>query len=381
MWLAHSSWGKFWTVGLPWRIFQTRGSHLQLKNCIMLGINLAIPFLEGLRKDASLRLLKFSGFDLNARQAIARGDDMCYMDVIPSIRLYRFEVGNILGEVQDTINRRYGIYLHHSDLTMEQADGNPVNRGYNFLDVVFSSLSSNWGQNFTRGYKICNLVVNYEQNIEALMLSEEVHLAIWEQWFAELVWSLEKRWKRELHFQPWFICFSFEKDRMRIHVSFRFASSRIAWWNLHSSLVQICPCFWDVVFFSKVMEGLDFITLYVALSQGQVDSILGGGVAMPQESSQRFGLRVSKEEAVQRSHDFAEWERLYVTRGGEVLTHKDFIICTIRVYAIGYLQKSIGEVLVRTKPTEYRWRGGIQHREVMSDGRVFYEITNYERIL
>ena len=35
------------------------------------------------------------------------------------------------------------------------------------------------------------------------------------------------------------------------------------------------------MFFSKVMEGLDFITLYVALSQGQVDSILGGGVAMP----------------------------------------------------------------------------------------------------
>ena len=43
------------------------------------------------------------------------------------------------------------------------------------------------------------------------------------------------------------------------------------------------------------MEGLDFITLYVALSPGQVESIMGGGVAMPQESSQRFGLRTSKE--------------------------------------------------------------------------------------
>ena len=58
-------------------------------------------------------------------QAFARGDDMCYMVVIPSIRLYRFEVGNILGEVQDTINRRYGIYLHHSDLTLEQAEETP----------------------------------------------------------------------------------------------------------------------------------------------------------------------------------------------------------------------------------------------------------------
>ena len=77
----------------------------------------------------------------------------------------------------------------------------------------------------------------------------------------------------------------------------------------------------------------------VALSPGQVESIMGGGVAMPQESSQRFGLRTSKEGAIQRSHDFAEWERLYV-RGGEggevpVLTHKDFIVCTLRVYAIG----------------------------------------------
>ena len=103
---------------------------------------------------------------------------MCYIVVIPSIRLHRFQVANILGEVQDTINRRYGIYVHHSDLTMEQADGNQVDRGYSLLDVVFSSLSSNWGQNFTPGYKICNLLVTYVHNIEALMLPEEVHLAM-----------------------------------------------------------------------------------------------------------------------------------------------------------------------------------------------------------
>ena len=115
---------------------------------------------------------------LYARQASARGDDLCYVVVIPSIRRYRFEVGNISGEVQDTINRRYGIYLHHSDLSLEQADGNAVSRGYNFLDVVFSSLSTNWGQNFTPGYRICNLVVTYEQNVEALMLPEEVQLAV-----------------------------------------------------------------------------------------------------------------------------------------------------------------------------------------------------------
>ena len=48
-------------------ISNSRFTPIQLKN-IMLGINLAIPFLEGSRKDASLRLLKFSGFDLSSSQ-------------------------------------------------------------------------------------------------------------------------------------------------------------------------------------------------------------------------------------------------------------------------------------------------------------------------
>ena len=89
------------------------------------------------------------------------------------------------------------------------------------------------------------------------------------------------------------------------------------------------------MFFSKVMEGLDFVTLYVALSQGQVDSIM---------ESHLKGLASgpTSKDAVHRSHDFAEWERLYVARsgeGGEVLTHQDFLVCTLRVYAIGYLPK------------------------------------------
>ena len=119
------------------------------------------------------------------------------------------------------------------------------------------------------------------------------------------------------------------------------------------------------MFFSKVMEGLDFITLYVALSPGQVESIMGGGVAMPQESSQRFGLRTSKEGAIQRSHDFAEWERLYV-RGGEggevpVLTHKDFIVCTLRVYAIGY-RRSTGSDKANRVQME-RWNSASRSHE------------------
>ena len=115
--------------------------------------------------------------EMYVRQTMVRGDDLCMFLVIPSIRLYRFQVANILGEVQETLHRRYGIYVHHSDLTMEQGDGNPVNRGYNLLDVVFSSLSSTrWAQNFSESYKICHLLLTFAPKIEALSMEEDFHL-------------------------------------------------------------------------------------------------------------------------------------------------------------------------------------------------------------
>ena len=42
------------------------------------------------------------------------------------------------------------------------------------------------------------------------------------------------------------------------------------------------------------MEGLDFVTLYVALTPSQAEAVLNGLGAMPEESSNRFGLRTSK---------------------------------------------------------------------------------------
>ena len=115
--------------------------------------------------------------EMFVRHQLARGEDLCMFIVIPSMRLYRFEVQNILGEVQETLHRRFNIYLHHNDLSLEQGDGNPVNRSYNFLDVVFSSLSSTrWGQNFTDSYKICHLLLTYSPNIEALSMEEDFGL-------------------------------------------------------------------------------------------------------------------------------------------------------------------------------------------------------------
>ena len=50
-------------------------------------------------------------------------------------------------------------------------------------------------------------------------------------------------------------------------------------------------------------------------------------------------------------------------------------------YAAGYFSKMEGGVLVKTKETEYRWLGGIQLQERLSDGRPLYEIVNMEEII
>lgn len=90
--------------------------------------------------------------DMFVRQAISRGDGMYFVFVIPSVRLYRFQVCTLLGEVGEVISKRFGIYVRRSDLKMEQSDGNSLNRSYSLLDVAFSALSSTrWAHNFTSG--------------------------------------------------------------------------------------------------------------------------------------------------------------------------------------------------------------------------------------
>ena len=79
---------------------------------------------------------------------------------------------------------------------------------------------------------------------------------------------------------------------------------------------------WEVV---VNMEGLDFVTLYLALTPSQAEAVLNGLGAMPQESSQRFGLRTNKMAAVQRSQYFHEWEARYGSGENPGLTHKDFV--------------------------------------------------------
>ena len=55
------------------------------------------------------------------------------------------------------------------------------------------------------------------------------------------------------------------------------------------------------------MENIDQKTLFVAFTPGQAADLTAGRSVFPQETSERFGLRTTKEDAIERAHYFHQW--------------------------------------------------------------------------
>ena len=129
------------------------------------------------------------------------------------------------------------------------------------------------------------------------------------------------------------------------------------------------------------MENIDQKTLFVAFTPGQAADLAEGRSVFPQETSERFGLRTTKEDAIERAHYFHKWHSENVDASQEEIPKKGFIIGTIRLSATGYLSKVENGTLIKTKETEYRWMGEIKMEERLPDRRPLYEIINLEEIV
>ena len=117
--------------------------------------------------------------DLFVKLTASRGDDLCYIILLPAHNLWKYQVCNLLGEVAEMISKRFGIYAHFSDPEFGTWDGQPIPRKYTMLEVTFSSLSSSqWVQEANLGFHICGLTLGYGPEVEPLSLHEEVHMAI-----------------------------------------------------------------------------------------------------------------------------------------------------------------------------------------------------------
>ena len=97
------------------------------------------------------------------------------------------------------------------------------------------------------------------------------------------------------------------------------------------------------------MENIDQKTLFVAFTPGQAADLGEGRGVFPQETSERFGLRTTKEEAIERAHYFHKWHSENVDTSQEEIPKKGFVIATIRLSASGYLARVENGTLIKTR--------------------------------
>ena len=120
------------------------------------------------------------------------------------------------------------------------------------------------------------------------------------------------------------------------------------------------------------MENIDQKTLFVAFTPGQAADLAEGRSGFLEETSERFGLRTTKEDAIERAHYFHKWHSENVDVSQEEIPKKGFIIGTIRLSAAGYLSKVENGTLIK---------GEIKMEERLPDRRPLYEIINLEEIV
>ena len=216
--------------------FQTRGSHLQLKNCIMLRINRVIPFLEGSRKDASLRLLKFSGFDLSSGQWYPYLGVKCMLDKL--LLVVMICATWLWFHQSDCIVLKWEISWEKSKTP------SIVDMGYICIILICQwnkLMGTPWIEDTISWMSFSHHCLRIGDRI--LHLDTRFAILWWIMGRTLKHWCCKRKytspyessgllswfglWKRdakgELHLQTWFKCFSFERCGMIVHVSFRFA--------------------------------------------------------------------------------------------------------------------------------------------------------------
>ena len=54
---------------------------------------------------------------------------------------------------------------------------------------------------------------------------------------------------------------------------------------------------------------------------------------------------------------------------------------TMKISSSGFVSKMCGEVLQKMNQEEYRWHGGLQLKETLPDGRILYELIDFEKFV
>ena len=80
------------------------------------------------------------------------------------------------------------------------------------------------------------------------------------------------------------------------------------------------------------------------------------------------------EAAIERVKYFMEWTPHGVPEK-EKRDPKEYVLVEVELTAIGYMQKCEAGVLLKYKPNEYRWQGGMKSLEFDENGNLLYKFS------
>ena len=119
---------------------------------------------------------------------------------------------------------------------------------------------------------------------------------------------------------------------------------------------------------------MESLKLWLALTPSQFECLNKGEVIEPDEYSKRFGLPQTPEAAIERASYFMEWTPHGVPEK-EKRDPKEYVLVEVELTAIGYMQKCEAGVLLKYKPNEYRWQGGMKSLEFDENGNLLYKFS------
>ena len=114
------------------------------------------------------------------------------------------------------------------------------------------------------------------------------------------------------------------------------------------------------------------LTLWIALTKTQFDDLVNGKPVIPDEYSNRFGLRRTMLKAVERANLFMSWSPAGYSEEPSVADAKEYLAVQIKISPLGYMRKMEQGTLVKLKPDEYRWMGSIHGHESDENGEWLY---------
>eukprot|EP00435_Cladocopium_sp_Y103_P006203 s2480_g2.t1 len=114
------------------------------------------------------------------------------------------------------------------------------------------------------------------------------------------------------------------------------------------------------------------LTLWIAFTPKQYEDLQAGKELQPYVDALGFDLRKGQEEVLEQQY-VMDWSRTGFTVEARP---KSFKLCKMEITCLGYMHYMESDILLKSRPGEYRWYGGLKLAERDTSGRLLYRVSD-----